>query len=70
MLQVLNKVEIDLSTNSSTKNQQPDINTHLLVQPYKVIQGKHAKTYSKWNKQISTIRRKLATSLHRDLAWN
>ena len=47
MLQVLNKVEIDLSTNSSTKNQQPDINTHLLVQPYKVIQGKHAKTYSK-----------------------
>ena len=41
MLQVLNKVETDLSTTSSTKNQQPDTHTHLLVLPYKGIQGEH-----------------------------
>ena len=29
ILQVLNKVEIDLSTTSSTKNQQPDTHTHI-----------------------------------------
>ena len=28
VLQVLNKIEIDLSTTSSTKNQQPDTHTH------------------------------------------
>ena len=28
VLQVLNKVERDLSTTSSTKNQQPDTHTH------------------------------------------
>ena len=43
VLQVLNKVERDLSTTSSTKNQQPDTHTHththLLVLPYKGIQG-------------------------------
>ena len=39
--QVFNKVEIDLSTTSSTKNQQPDTHTHLLVLPYKGIQGEH-----------------------------
>ena len=42
MLQVLNKVEIDPSTTSSTKNQQLDTHTHLLVLPYKGIQGEHA----------------------------
>ena len=41
MLQVLNKVEIDFSTTSSTKNQQSDTRTHMLVLPYKGIQGKH-----------------------------
>ena len=49
MLQVLNKVEIDYSTTSSTKNWNPDTHTHthttphtythLLVLPYKGIQG-------------------------------
>ena len=41
VLQVLNKVEIDLPNTSSTKNQQPDTHTHLLVPPYKRIQGAH-----------------------------
>ena len=45
VLQVLNKVEIDLSNTSSTKNQQPDTHTythtHLLVLPYKRTQGEH-----------------------------
>ena len=41
LLQVLNKVEIDLSTTSSTKSQQPDIRTHLLVLQYKGIRGEH-----------------------------
>ena len=40
-----NKVEIDLSTTSSTKNQQPD--THMLVLPYKGIQGEHPLKYIK-----------------------
>ena len=41
MLQVLNKTEIDLSTTSSTKNQQLDTHTDLLVLPYKGVQGEH-----------------------------
>ena len=47
VLQVLNKVEIDLSTTSSTKNQQPDTHTHLLVLPYKEIQGEHTLKHTK-----------------------
>ena len=35
VLEVLNRVETHLSTTSSTKNQQPDTHTHLLVLPYK-----------------------------------
>lgn len=46
MLQVLNKVQIDRSTtSSSTKDQHSDTHTHLLVLPHKNIQGelKHIK---------------------------
>ena len=41
VLQILNKFEIDLSTTSSTKNQQPDTRMFLLL--YVGMQG--AKTY-------------------------
>ena len=41
VLQFLNKVEIDLSTTLSTKNQHPDTHTHMLVLLYKGIQGEH-----------------------------
>ena len=59
MLQVLNKVEIDLSTTSSTKNQQLNTHTHtyththtntythLLVLSYKGIQGEHTRKHIK-----------------------
>ena len=51
VLQVLNKVEIDLSTTSSTKTQQPDTHTHthtnFLVLPCKGIQGKHTLKHTK-----------------------
>ena len=40
VLQILNKFEIDLSTTSSTKNQQPDTRMFLLL--YVGMQGEHA----------------------------
>ena len=42
MLQVLNKVQIDRSTtSSSSKDHHSDTHTHLLVLPHKNIQGEH-----------------------------
>ena len=54
MLQDLNKVEIDLSTTSSTKHQQPD--THMLVLLYKGIQREHTLKHikRKINKVVTT----------------
>ena len=73
VLQVLNKVEIDLSTSSSTKKQHPDTPTHMLVLPYKGIQGEHTLKHIKRevnkilpkdkNMQIVNTRTKLGTNL-------
>ena len=41
VLQVLNKVEIYLSTTSSTKNQQRGTHKDVLVHPYRGIQGEY-----------------------------
>ena len=53
VLQVFNKFEIDLSTTSSTKNQQPDTHTHILFLPYKEIQGEHTLKHIK--RQINKV---------------
>ena len=46
VLQVLNNVEIDLSTTSSTKNQQPDTHTHICLSSIqRNTRWTHAKTY-------------------------
>ena len=64
--QVLNEAEIDLSTTSSTKNQQPDIHIYACPPIQRNTRWTHTKTYQSCNKRSSARKQKYVTSLNRD----